>query len=149
MPPDSPLFDGYHPVDPGSEFTNSDGSLIYPDDSLPSKPYAVPGTIDLQALPSSGTVMSRWGSEYGGWLTTEGTPFANLSLPPDGALKPFYQYEAVNPAELPRGWVFERSIAAPWFHQPGGGTQFRIIRPDGTTGSVRELEQFGFLRRIR
>ena len=45
LPADSPLFHGYHPIEPGPEFTNADGSLLYPDDALATKPYAVPGTV--------------------------------------------------------------------------------------------------------
>ncbi len=146
---DSPLFDGYYPYDPGPEFTNADGSLVYPDDSSPAKPYAIPGTVESTPRIEAGRVLSRWGSDYGGWLAPEGTNFAELSLPPGSALKPFYQYIVNDPSALPPGWQFEQSRAAPWFHQPGGGHQFRIIRPDGTTGSVRELEMFGFLRRIK
>ncbi|WP_152967091.1 glycohydrolase toxin TNT-related protein, partial [Mycobacterium heckeshornense] len=38
--------------------------------------------------------------------------------------------------------------AAPWFHQPGGGTQYRIIAPPGEEASVEALVDCGYLRRI-
>ena len=148
LPHDAPMFEGYHPHEPGPEFTNPDGSLYYPDDALPGHIYAIPGTVtDAHLTP--GTVIDRFGSPYGGWLSPEGVPFAERALPPDSALKPYYQYIVKDPAALQPGWRIEQSQAAPWFHQPGGGTQFRIIKPDGTTGSVRDLLRQGVLGEVK
>lgn len=147
LPHDSPVFEGYHPADPGPEFTNPDGSLRYPDTSLPGHVYAIPGTVSEAHLPA-GTVIDRFGYPGGGWLGAEGVPFAERSLPPDSAFKPFYRYVVDDPAALPPGWKIEQSQAAPWFNQPGGGMQYRIIRPDGENGSVEDLTGFGVLRRI-
>jgi hypothetical protein len=147
LPHDSPLFEGYHPVDPGPEFTNPDGSLHYPDDMAPGHVYAIPGTVSEAHLPA-GTIIDRFGYEGGGWLGGDGVPFAERALPPDSAFKPFYQYVVEDPGALPPGWQIEQSQAAPWFNQPGGGMQYRIIRPDGKTGSVEELLGFGVLRRV-
>jgi hypothetical protein len=65
LPPESSLFDGYDPTPPGPAFTNPDGGLIYPDDSLPSKPYAVPGTVIDDAEIPQGTAIDRFGSPFG------------------------------------------------------------------------------------
>jgi hypothetical protein len=147
-PHDSRLFEGYHPVEPGPEFTKADGSLDYPDDALVSKPYAIPGTIVPDAHLPPGTVIDRFGYPSGGYLGADGVPFAQRSLPPESAFKPFYQYVVNDPAKLPPGWHIEQSSAAPWFHQPGGGTQYRIIDEFGDTASVDELVKWGYLRRI-
>jgi hypothetical protein len=69
-------------------------------------------------------------------VAPEGTPFAELSLPPGSAAKPYYQYVVNDPTALPPGWHIEQSQTAPWFHQPGGGTQYRIIAPPGEDPSV-------------
>ncbi|MCV7385563.1 TNT domain-containing protein [Mycolicibacter longobardus] len=148
LPPESPLFDGYHPIEPGPQYTDSAGHLIYPNDSLASKPYAIPGTVIPDADLAAGTELGRFGSEYGGYMAPKGTPFAELSLPPESATKPYLRYVVNDPTALPPGWHIEQSQTAPWFHQPGGGTQFRIIRPDGTTGAVNDLERFGVVRKI-
>ncbi|OBJ11382.1 hypothetical protein A5624_13620 [Mycobacterium sp. 1482292.6] len=149
LAPDHPLFDGYHPVEPGPEFTHPDGRLRYPDDTLPTKPYAVPGTVVPDAHLTPGSTLSRFGNPGGAYMAPEGTPFAELSLPPGSAAQPFYQYVVKDPAALPPGWHIEGSEAAPWFHQPGGGQQYRIIKPDGTNGTVEQLERFGVVVRIR
>jgi hypothetical protein len=148
LPHDSPLFDGYHPIAPGPEFTKADGSLLYPDDRLPTKPYAVPGTVVPDAHLAPGTIIDRFGYPGGGYLGPEGVPFAERSLPPSSALNPYFRYVVEDPTALPPGWHIEESQAAPWFHQPGGGTQYRIIRPDGKTGSVDDLLGFGVLGKV-
>ncbi|ULE35490.1 TNT domain-containing protein [Mycobacterium sp. IDR2000157661] len=144
---ESPLFDGYDPTPPGPEFTNPDGSLIYPDANLPSKPYAVPGTINPDADLPAGTVVDRFGSPGGAWLSTDGTPFAERALPPDSTLKPYHRYVVNDPALLPSGYHIEQSQVAPWFHQPGGGTQYRIIGPDGRDAPVQDLLDSQFFRK--
>ncbi len=73
LPHHAPMFDGYHPIDPGPEFTRADGSLIYPDDALPSKPYAIPGTVIPDAHLSAGTVIDRFGYPGGSYLSPEGS----------------------------------------------------------------------------
>ncbi|OJZ69088.1 hypothetical protein BRW65_23855 [Mycobacterium paraffinicum] len=149
LPPEHELFNGYHPAEPGPEFTHPDGSLSYPDDTLATKPYAVPGTVIPDAHLEPGTILGRFGSPYGAYLAPEGTPFAELSLPPESAVKPYFEYAVGDPSLLPPGWHIEQSEVAPWFHQPGGGQQFRIIKPDGTNGTVFELERYGVLVRVR
>ena len=79
----------------------------------------------------------------------EGTPFATSSLPPASKDLPFYRYEVADPTKLLPGWRIEESLAAPWFHQPGGGIQFRIIAPPGTRPSVDSLIEMGYLREVR
>jgi hypothetical protein len=148
LPPDSPLFDGYDPTPPGPEFTKPDGGLIYPDDTLPEKPYAMPGTVVDSAQVPQGTVMDRFGHPGGAYLSPEGVPFAERALPPDSAFKPYYQYVVDDPSKLPPGWRIEQSQAAPWFHQPGGGTQYRIIAPPGVEPTVEALRLSGYLKRM-
>lgn len=146
LPVDSPIFDGYEPTPPGPQFTNPDGVLIYPDDSLPDKPYAISGTVIDHAELPAGTPMDRFGSPFGAWTSPEGTPFPERALPPDSATKPYYQYVVADPTKLPPGFRIEQSDVAPWFHQPGGGIQYRIIGPDGKSARVNDLLNSGYLR---
>ncbi|MGV0837327.1 TNT domain-containing protein [Mycolicibacterium thermoresistibile] len=148
LPPDSPLFDNYQHTPPGPEFTRSDGSLIYPDDSLPSKPYAVQGTVISNAELPSGSRLDRFGYPGGSWVSPEGVPFAERSLPPGSVDKPYFKYEVNAEVGLPPGWRIEQSQAAPWFHQPGGGIQYRVLDDTGNNGSVEELVRWGYLREV-
>lgn len=146
LPADSPIFAGYDPTPPGPQFTNPDGGLIYPDDSLPEKPYAISGTVIDNAELPAGTPMDRFGSPFGAWTSPDGTPFPERALPPDSATKPYYQYVVADPTKLPPGFRIEQSGVAPWFHQPGGGIQYRIIGPDGNSAQVNDLLNSGYLR---
>lgn len=148
LPPDSPLFNDYTPIPPGSEFTNPDGSLIYPDDSLQSKPYAIPGSVIDNAPLAAGTEIGRFGYPGGSYMAPDGTLFAELSLPPDSALKPYFRYVVNDGIGLPPGWRIEQSQVAPWFHQPGGGIQYRILDEFGKSGSVEDLLRWGYLRKV-
>jgi len=149
LPEEHPLFDGYTPVEPGPEFTHADGRLFYPDDTLPTKPYAVPGTVVPDANLPAGTILGRFGHPGGAYLAPDGTPFAQLSLPPESALQPYYQYVVEDPSLLPRGYHIEQSEVSPWFHQPGGGTQYRVIGPDGKDAPVDALLDSGYLGDVR
>ena len=149
LPPEHPLFHGYHPVDPGPEFTRPDGGLVYPDDMLPTKPYAVPGTVVPDANLPAGTVLGRFGHPGGAYLAPDGTPFSELSLPPHSALNPYYRYFVKDPNLLPSGYHIEQSQVAPWFHQPGGGIQYRVIGRDGTDASIDSLLESGYLGDVR
>jgi hypothetical protein len=60
------------------------------------------------------------------------------SLAPGTELKPYKQFEVVKPV---RG---EGSIIAPWFEQPGGGTQFKLnntIQELLDNGSIIEVKK--------
>ena len=116
---------------------------------LPTKPYAVPGTVIPDANLQPGTVIGRFGYPGGAYLAPDGTPFAQLALPPDSALKPYYQYVVKDPTRLPPGYHIEQSQVAPWFHQPGGGIQYRVIGPDGKDASVDALLDSEYLGDIR
>ncbi|MCX2934247.1 glycohydrolase toxin TNT-related protein [Mycobacterium sp. CVI_P3] len=148
LPPDSPLFDGYVPHDPGPEFTDADGNLIYPDDTDPAKPYAAPGSVVSHVDLARGTLMDRFGFPGGAWLSPDGTLFSFRGLPHESALKPYFQYVVDDPTKLPPGWSIEQSTVAPWFHQPGGGVQYRIIAPEGERPSVQTLLDWGYLKEV-
>ena len=52
-------------------------------------------------------------------LQLVGTPFEMRSLPAESIYNPYHRYEVVEPIKVQAGKV------APWFDQPGGGTQYR------------------------
>jgi len=107
--------------------------------------HHMPGPSGDVAQIPQGTVIDRFGYLSGAYLAPDGVPFAERALPPDSASKPYYQFVVDEPAKLPPGWRIEQSQAAPWFHQPGGGGQYRIIDEFGESGSVEELIRSGYL----
>ncbi len=132
-----------------AQFKDADGNLIYPDDTDPAKPYAVPGTVhdmtaaDLQKL--DGQVIDRIGHPGGAWLAPEGTPYGERALAPGSLGREFHTYTVHAEEGLPPGWRIEESRVAPWFGQPGGGIQYRIIAPPGERPNVAALILRGFL----
>ena len=94
-----------------------------------------------QRLPApsmlrAGATVDRFGSEGGSFVAEAGTPFAGRSLPPGHAFTQFTTYGVVK--DIP---AVVQGPAAPWFWQPGGGTQFMLNE------SVESLVHQGYLIR--
>jgi hypothetical protein len=83
-----------------------------------------------------GTLIDRYGSELGRFASPRGTPFEARSLPPEAASAPLRTYEVLRPLPANSG------STAPWYGQPGRGTQFEFFQ------SIDELVRHGYLRRI-
>jgi hypothetical protein len=115
---------GDHPVDRGPELTNPDRSLTYPDDAVPAKPYAIPGTIISDAHLPRGTALGRSGHPGGFPRQCAQTLLSRFHADPR-------HYHPV-PALKNRRWL-------PGFKQPGGGTQYRVIGPDRHDAAVDAL----------
>ena len=163
LPSTSTFFLGYTPVFPVlavppppcpaadcNEIGSAGQGRIYPDDSLPSKPYAIPGTVVPNVTLPAGTQISRWGYPNGAFIAPLGTHYQQLALPPSNSVGPYFEYVVANPNNLPPNYQIEQSQAAPWFGQPGGGIQYRIIDETDPNnpkdGSVQVLLDSGFLK---
>jgi hypothetical protein len=77
----------------------SSGGLQLPVDAKPG----VPGTVIDDAEIPQGTAVDRFGSPFGSWVSPDGTPFEARALPPDSAVKSYYQYVVDDPTRLPPG----------------------------------------------
>ncbi|ORB46683.1 hypothetical protein BST40_17790 [Mycobacterium persicum] len=132
-------------------FEDENGHLIYPDADDPAKPYAIPGTVrnmtEAEILADlDGAWVDRIGYPGGAWLAPVGTPYEARAIPHDSLDKPYFQYKVQAEKGLPPGWIIEYSLAAPWFGQPGGGPQYRIIAPPGERPNAKALIARGFLK---
>ncbi|MFD4674196.1 TNT domain-containing protein [Lentzea sp. NPDC058450] len=95
------------------------------------------GYEDSQAeVLTAGTELDRFGTPEGRVLSAAGTPFAQRSLPPQAAAEGYRVYRVEK--DLP----VHRTISAPWFGQPGGGSRYR------TTYPVADLVALGYLTEI-
>ncbi|MBX3433467.1 MAG: TNT domain-containing protein [Pirellulales bacterium] len=81
-------------------------------------------------------MVDRYGREGGSFVAPDGTPFGARALPPSSASAPYNRYRVVKPIEVDGG------TTAPWFQQPGLGTQYEL------PSSVRDLLRSGHLERI-
>lgn len=89
------------------------------------------------------------GSQRGGWLYADGTPYAQRSLPPNLVIRAFSRFEVASGGRLPDGWQIESFVVAPWFGQPGGGTAFRLLDQNNQTGPLLRLIDSGLARPTR
>ncbi|KAL4808083.1 hypothetical protein BDV18DRAFT_95947 [Aspergillus unguis] len=121
---------------------NSSGTYIYP----PANGFVVDdagATIIGNVTLPVGQKLDRFGSEYGSFLAPLGAPYIERSLPPSNLITydgnyPFnYHVYAVE-----KEFVVGLGPIAPWFEQPGMGTQFV------TYSNVMSLIEGGFLRRL-
>ena len=143
LPLNSPLFATYTPYFfPANNEINGNGTP----NTFPDPYYNLPLNRGVQ-LPA-GLELGRWGYPRGGFVAPVGTPFAGLSLAPASQVVPYFTYYVKNPAKLPPDYRIDESTAAPYYDQPGGGVQYRIVRVVGgmdTDGSVQALLDVGFL----
>ena len=70
-----------------------------------------------------GTIIERRGPETGTYASPAGTPDAMKSLPPAQMNQPLHTYEVLQPLPV------QQSTVAPWFGEPGWGTQYRLPMP--------------------
>ncbi|KAL9594172.1 MAG: hypothetical protein Q9219_007185 [cf. Caloplaca sp. 3 TL-2023] len=110
--------------------------------------------LDLQGKPISGnmtllpgTLVDRFGPEYGRYISAADAPFAQRALPPsalntlpDAPQYP-YGYHVYN---VTKSFNVLGGPIRPWFGQPGLGTQFFT----GGAGNVISLINEGFLKRV-
>jgi len=94
-----------------AQWKNADGTNKYP----PTGGFS--GEL-TQITLNPGTRIDRYGLEQGRYLSPEGTPFAQRSLPETTNLTQYRVYEVVKPLEVQSGEI------APWFGYLGGGTQY-------------------------
>ncbi|TDZ77529.1 hypothetical protein DE4585_04924 [Mycobacteroides salmoniphilum] len=89
------------------------------------------------------------GSQRGGWLYADGTPYAQRSLPPNLVIREFSRFELASGGKLPDGWRIEAFVVAPWFGQPGGGSAFRLLDQNSNTGPLLRLIDAGLAEPLR
>ena len=106
-----------------------DGSTWWPDDE------GFADTPDETTL-QPGTKIDRYGKTSGVYASPEGTPYEQRSLAPGSENSPYNIYEVVRPFDVKAGTV------APWFDQPGGGTQYKLPM------SIQELIDLGYIKLI-
>lgn len=84
-----------------------------------------------------GTKIDRYGADDGYYTAPIDTPYEERAVAPGTDQKPYSQFEVVKPIE-----AVEQGEVAPWFDQPGGGTQY--LMPE----SIEDLIDECYLRRI-
>ncbi|PKY07161.1 hypothetical protein P168DRAFT_324599 [Aspergillus campestris IBT 28561] len=119
------------------------GTYIYP----PSNGYVVADSDNKPILGNVtlpvGQKLDRFGSEFGSFLAPLGAPYIERSLPPSNLVSRDGDYPFnYHVYQVTKGFVVGLGPIAPWFEQPGMGTQFLAY------SNVKTLVEGGFLRRL-
>ncbi|WP_195167512.1 glycohydrolase toxin TNT-related protein [Mycobacteroides abscessus] len=125
-----------------SQFGTPGEARIWPTENQGFPPGYVPHEANLQP----GTIIDRFGSEFGRYLAPDGTPFADRALAPESVGGAYNRY-MVTGEPLPPGWRIVEGPLQPFYGQtPSPGTvQYMIEAPDGVRPTVWELERLGIL----
>lgn len=92
---------------------------------------------------SPGQIVDRYGDPDGSFLGNVGDPYPNRSLAPHSENATYHRYKVMDEMEVTTGEI------APWFDQPGGGTQIIKYKPNGKPYTVKELINEGYLVEIK
>lgn len=117
-------------------YDQSSGDIHWPlDDGF------VSGTQHIERL-TPGTKLSRYGEHSGDFLGAVDDSFPSRSLAPHSQKASYYEFEVLREADFTVGKI------APWFDQPGGGTQYIMIDGNGNKYSVQRLIDDAFIREL-
>lgn len=108
---------------------NPDGSWKYPPNN-----GALGDEISTTLKP--GTYVDRFGSEGGTFVSPAGTDYGARSLPPGSYSRAYHIYRINMSVEV------KASIIAPYFGNPGLGTQYRFLEP------IYKLLEKGVLEKV-
>lgn len=128
--PDSKTYEKHKDVFDNPKYYNQEtGEINWPPNN---------GFIDEQKIETlpQGTRVDRYGSDYGSFVAPYGTEYEKRSLPPGTENSQYSVFEVIKPINVQAGET------APWFDEPGGGTQYKLPL------SVDDLIDDGYLRRI-
>ena len=98
----------------------------------------VPGTIKENQTISSGTIMDRYGSQWGKYTSPVGVPYEQRALPYIENLNAYHKYEVLKPINN-----VTISEIAPAFEQVGGGIQFELPY------NIKKLKELGYIKEIK
>lgn len=121
--PDAPIYD--RSMDPYGGMDRQEFYDRYFDEEAGSWRYPNNDGFDGPRVPNTlqpGDIIDRTGPPSGRFAAPDGTPFGQRALPPSDIGREYHRYEVVRPLppEVTQGEI------APWFNQPGGGTQYHF-----------------------
>ncbi|MEC2072515.1 T7SS effector LXG polymorphic toxin [Alkalihalophilus marmarensis] len=135
--PTEDLFKKYENVYKNPKYYNQNTGEI----NWPPNDGFVLGTQKVETL-NPGTKLDRYGNPTGSFLAPESDSFPSRSLAPHSEKAPYYVYEVIDDLEVTSGKI------APWFDQPGGGTQIIKYKPNGRPYSIEELIELKVIKQI-
>lgn len=102
----------------------ADGSIIRKGEPLTDEEgFDKTKEIKENSTLKSGDIVDRYGSGRGTYLSPEGTPYEQRSLPGEESTQEYHKYRVVKDIPCKEGAVGEN------FEQSGGGTQYKLDKP--------------------
>ena len=136
--PSADLYNKYKGVYDNPKYYNqTNGNINWPKDD-----GFVTGSRNLEKYPP-GKILDRYGADSGSFLGANNDPYPNRALAPHSESAPYHRYQVIDEVEVTTGKI------APWFDQPGGGTQIIKYKPKGKPYTVKELINEGYLIEIK
>ncbi|MBM7602805.1 putative ribonuclease toxin of YeeF-YezG toxin-antitoxin module [Metabacillus crassostreae] len=135
--PSEELYKKYENVYKNPKYYNQETGEIY----WPPNDGFVSGTQKTETL-HPGMIIDRYGSPTGSFLAPESDSFPSRALAPHSEQAPYFIYEVIDDFEVTIGKI------APWFDQPGGGTQIIKYKPNGRPYSIEELIELRVIKQI-
>ncbi|MFP7254770.1 glycohydrolase toxin TNT-related protein [Terribacillus goriensis] len=136
-PPSQELYKKYESVYRNPKYYDQETGAIH----WPPEDGFVSGTQKTETL-HAGMKLDRYGNPAGSFLAPESDSFPSRALAPHSELAPYYVYEVIDDFEVTLGKI------APWFDQPGGGTQIIKYKPNGRPYSIEELIELKVIKQI-
>jgi hypothetical protein len=106
-------------------YNSGSGSWIYPpDNGYVTGPGGQPEEGQLQLF--AGQDIDRFGSVFGSFLAPAGVPYSARSIPPQSLDSTPAGGCNYHDYQVTKSFTVDAGPIAPWFGQPGGGTQFQL-----------------------
>lgn len=113
-------------------FYADDGTPIYPPND------GAVGDISKMILAADREILTRYGSEFGRYVSPGDIAFTARALPRSTDQKNFHRYRVL--ADIPN---VEVGKIAPWFGEEGGGIQYKL------PARIRDLIDTGYLEEVK
>ncbi|MEG0525797.1 MAG: TNT domain-containing protein, partial [Erysipelothrix sp.] len=117
--PDTDLYLKYKGVYDNPDYFNQlTGDVIYPGMNGNIHTNGFYYGVSMNGSLDEGMIIDRFGGIYGNYTSPDGMPFEQRALPPFSEGAEYHRYKVLVSFEVEMGPI------APWFNQPGLGTQY-------------------------
>ncbi|WP_330546356.1 glycohydrolase toxin TNT-related protein [Roseburia sp. 831b] len=119
-----------------TKFLDADGNIDW--EKWAPNGGRVPGTIKENQTIPAGTIIDRYGSQWGKYTSPAGVPYEQRALPYIENPNAYHKYEVLKPIDN-----VTISEIAPAFEQVGGGIQYEL------PNNIKKLKKLGYIKEIK
>ena len=119
-----------------TKFLDADGNIDW--EKWAPNGERVPGTIKENQTIPAGTIIDRYGSQWGKYTSPAGVPYEQRALPYIENPNAYHKYEVLKPIDN-----VTISEIAPAFEQVGGGIQYEL------PNNIKKLKELDYIKEIK